>query len=759
VRGYVAVAAGIAAVLVACLTSLLALREARQARRRAAVAVEHQARLAAMAVEGSLAASLALVAGTAAEPGFLAAASSPVCSLAGGGGQHFPSGHLDVVRLDGVVLCSSLAEHGAPVGASYAGAPWLATLAPREQPFWLGPYADRLVAGRRAVAAVAPLRGSDGRVAGAFLSVLHLDPLARSLAGVYGGPSGYGFTVTRARDGEVLASTPPRHGAVLAGAAAPTITAAAPVRSVGWRLTAAVAREVALAPAVAAWQRMGLVGGAALAVTLALGVVLHRRVAAPLARLTAAIERVGEEASPHPVPEEGPRDLVELARAFNRMTAARVQYETELLHQSLHDHLTGLPNRALLLDRMGLALKRMKRGAGSVAVLFVDLDRFAILNQAFGHAIGDRVLVTVAERLGALLPTNATLARFGSDKFVALCDSVRSREETTALAERMLATLRAPVEVGDVTATVTASIGIALTTAYMVTAESVLRKADSAKEQARAAGGDRSSLFVGELGTAARQRVRLESDLRRALERGDLVMHYQPEVELTTGRVVGLEALVRWPHAELGLLLAGSFVPVAEETGLIVPLTRLALEIACEQAVRWQGQDRAVAVSVNLSPKLIVLPGLRDQIEDILSRSGLAPGNLCLELTESTLVQPHVEHTLLGLKELGVRLAIDDFGTGYSALAYVERLPVDQLKIDQAFIAQLRRHHTGVVPAILDIAHHLDLQVVAEGVEEQHQVAALLALGCPIGQGFLLAPPAPAKVADRLVETGVTVPS
>jgi diguanylate cyclase (GGDEF)-like protein len=463
----------------------------------------------------------------------------------------------------------------------------------------------------------------------------------------------------------------------------------------------------------------------------------------------------------------GAQDYLIKGRVDDQIVSRSVRYaierkraEVALAHQALHDDLTGLPNRALFLDRLKLALARSERRSSSVAVLFLDLDRFKLINDSLGHEAGDRVLVDVGARLQEALRPGDTVARFGGDEFTALCEDVPSERAVLMIAERMAEAVGMPFALSDGDETfLTASIGIAMADGSLADglAESLVRDADAAMYRAKERGKSRVELFDEKLRERAVQRLSIESALHRALERRELVLHYQPQIDLRSGRVVSWEALVRWDHPEQGLLPPGAFISVAEETGLILEVGIWVLEEACRQAERWTSLPGAVpdpVMGVNLSARQLSQPELLDMVARALSGAGLAPSRLCLEVTESAVIEDAGEaaDTLGALSEMGVRLAIDDFGSGYSALSSLKRFSVDLLKVDRAFVAGLGRDTTDgpIMAAIIDLTHALGLRAVGEGVERADQLAVLRALGCDVGQGFYFGRPQPPEVAEAL---------
>ncbi|MCC7077830.1 MAG: EAL domain-containing protein [Acidimicrobiia bacterium] len=443
----------------------------------------------------------------------------------------------------------------------------------------------------------------------------------------------------------------------------------------------------------------------------------------------------------------------------------RKRTDEEILHRALHDALTGLPNRTLLLDRIEWALARSRRRDGNVAVFFLDLDNFKMINDGLGHTIGDQLLVHVASRLTQVLRPGDTVARFGGDEFVVLCEDVAGDVDARQIADRISAAVGEPFLLEGREVFATSSIGISLAHGD-ATPETVLADADAAMYRAKALGRARYELFDETLRRQSKSRLETQNALRRALEREELRLHYQPEIRLTgtseadEGKVIAVEALLRWDHPERGLVLPSEFVPEAEETGLIVPLGQWVLAKACMQIARWREtipQARDLSVAVNLSARQFNDPGLTDTIEEALALSGLAPDALSLEITESVIMDDvdTTTTTLSALRETGARVVIDDFGTGYSSLSYLRRFPVDLVKIDQSFVDGLGRESedSAIVTAIVSMSHALGLGVVAEGVETDSQLAELRKLGCDFAQGYLISMPLePAELERCLLD-------
>ena len=433
--------------------------------------------------------------------------------------------------------------------------------------------------------------------------------------------------------------------------------------------------------------------------------------------------------------------------------------EKQLTHRAFHDTLTGLPNRALFMDRLSHALARRDRGHESLAVLFIDLDRFKLINDSLGHDYGDVLLVAATERVRRCLRASDTLARHAGDEFTILAEALEGKRDAVALAERIVAALSVPFKIEQHEVVVTASIGIALPDTTDEWPAQLLRKADVAMYLAKERGRNHWALFEADTSARSLSRLDLETELRRAVERNEFILHYQPKLAVATRRLVGIEALVRWVHPERGMVAPGEFITVMEDSGLIVALGRFVLEEACCQARRWEERCPASAdlsIAVNISALDLDHDDLVHHVTDVLARHRLDPGRLVLEITERVIMEDPevVMGTLERLKALGVRVAVDDFGTGYSSLAYLKRLPVDILKVDHVFVEGLgtSAEDDAIVAAIIGLARTLGLTSVAEGVETEAQLTALAALGCDIAQGYHLAPPLDAFSMDRFID-------
>jgi diguanylate cyclase (GGDEF)-like protein len=426
---------------------------------------------------------------------------------------------------------------------------------------------------------------------------------------------------------------------------------------------------------------------------------------------------------------------------------------------TLHDSVTGLPDRTLFLDRLDQALRRTRRKPHTlVAVLYLDVERFGLVNEGLGHEVGDRLLTAVARRLQGSLRPQDTLARVAGDEFGVLLEGLNELAGASIVAERIHAALHAPLTIGEHELYTTVSIGIALGNREVADPGALLRDAHTAMRRARSLPEAPYAVFDPAQHARALGRLQLETDLRHALERGEMTVFYQPIVSLPSGRLSAFEALVRWHHPRRGLLGPVEFIPLAEETGLIVPLGQWVLERACEQIAAWERaypQAPPFSVSVNLSAKQFAQPRLGEQILAVLQRTGVAPERLKLEITESLLIdnpEPAVE-TLEQLRRAGIQLCMDDFGTGFSSLSYLHTYPIDTLKIDKSFVQRMLNEEgsEAIVKSVVQLAHNLHMHVIAEGVETLEQMSHLKDLACEDGQGYYFARPVDAESAARLL--------
>ncbi|MFI5210234.1 MAG: putative bifunctional diguanylate cyclase/phosphodiesterase, partial [Gemmatimonadales bacterium] len=444
-----------------------------------------------------------------------------------------------------------------------------------------------------------------------------------------------------------------------------------------------------------------------------------------------------------------------------RDISERKRLEKQLHHQAFHDPLTGLANRALFRDRVSHALTLARRQGRAIIVLFLDLDDFKKVNDSLGHSEGDRLLVAAAERFQTCARAADTVARLGGDEFAILIEDVPTSDGHTVLVDRITSAMRKPFQVSGNEVHVTASVGIAVA-GDDDTADDLLRNADVAMYSAKRRGKGRSATYEAQMVSDSRQRLEMEAALRGAIEHDELVLHYQPIFFLQSGRICGVEALVRWDHPRYGHLLPQHFIPLAEETGLIVKLGGWVLHQACRQVQQWREAYPAdrLTVSVNISGRQLQEPELVGEAKAALADTGVDPDALVLEITESVLMQQtgSVLEQLQDMKALGVQLAIDDFGTGYSSLSYLQRFPIDILKIAKPFIDDVGAgiEKSALARAIIGLGDTLKLRTIAEGIEVAEQRAALIALGCELGQGYFFAPPLPSSGIDRMLAEQAT---
>lgn len=439
--------------------------------------------------------------------------------------------------------------------------------------------------------------------------------------------------------------------------------------------------------------------------------------------------------------------------------AERERIEKQLSYTALHDPLTDLPNRTLFLDRLSHAMQRYKRDKNfKFAVFFVDLDRFKVVNDSMGHNIGDLLLIESARRLKACLRSQDTVARLGGDEFVILLEDMETPTDYKIVANRIQQSLDIPANLDEKMVFISVSMGIVLNDSRYGSADEMLRDADIAMYQAKRHGRNRYEIFNARMLEGMLSRFELENDLRKALDRREFVVYYQPIVNLVTQRIIGFEALLRWQHPARGLIEPADFIPTLEETGLIVPVGYWVFEEACRQLRVWQKQfaDEQLTISVNLSTRQCNQNDLVQRITEILEKNQVTPSSLKLELTESLIVEDfEFTSAILGqLRELGIQVQIDDFGTGYSSLSYLHSLPIEALKIDRTFISQLSSTGSGneIVRTILALAHGLGMKVIAEGVETSQQLSMLQSLNCEFVQGFIFAQPVNSLEAGKLLE-------
>lgn len=472
-----------------------------------------------------------------------------------------------------------------------------------------------------------------------------------------------------------------------------------------------------------------------------------------------ALQAVSEGAQDYMVKKELEQRL--LTRSI-RYAIERNRAEQQLLHNAFHDSLTGLPNRALFGDRLDMALAgAQRRPAGKFAVLFFDLDRFKNINDSLGHSMGDRLLAALARRLETIVRPGDTVARIGGDEFAILVNDMNDVSHGIQVAERILKGFEDPFMIEGNEVFVSASIGIAVHDTNTTDPDAMLRDADIAMYRAKAAGKGRYEIFDPQMHASAVALLKIETDLRGAVDRGEFVMHYQPIVTLKDRKIKGFEGLVRWQHPIRGLVAPANFITVAEETGLIIPLGWWVMEQSCRQVRDWQlryPMNPPIFISVNVSGRLFVDNNVVEGILDILGRTGLPPESLRLEVTENVILE-HSEAVMVKMQQLramGVQLSIDDFGTGYSSLSYLQRFQYDTLKIDRSFVSGMEpgTDSQAIVETILSLASNLGIGVIAEGIETAEQMIKLRDLDCPQGQGFWFARPLDSVMVEELLGGG-----
>jgi diguanylate cyclase (GGDEF)-like protein/PAS domain S-box-containing protein len=456
-------------------------------------------------------------------------------------------------------------------------------------------------------------------------------------------------------------------------------------------------------------------------------------------------------------------DVTGAVMVFHDVSVARAM-TLKMSYLAQHDSLTDLPNRVLLNDRLNEAIHLSSRYRRKLSVIFLDLDHFKHINDSLGHVVGDRLLQSVARRLFTCVRSSDTVSRQGGDEFVVLLWEVREAQDAALTATKILEAVRLPHYIEEHELHISASIGIVTYPDDGTDAETLLKRADLAMYHAKEAGRDSLQFFTLEMNARAIERRTVEESLRHAIERNELVLHYQPKLDLATGELMGAEALIRWHHPERGLVTPKEFISVAEDCGLIVPIGRWVLREACRQARAWQVSGLSeLCMSTNVSPVELRSPGFVAGLRSILADTGLEPRLLELELTETVLIDESrsVADVLRELKEIGVRLALDDFGTGYSSLTHLKRFPIDALKIDQSFVHDLATDTDGasIVTAMIGMGRNLRMQVVAEGVETREQLEILREHGCHQAQGYYLGRPVPSEEFGRLLECSVEQPA
>ncbi len=655
------------------------------------------------------------------------------------------SARLVVVGADGETVCELADDPGEPVPA----ATYAEVLADGEVVTDDKVFVDA-ASGHPAVAVAAPVEG-DGGVIGAVVGVIFADvPVLELPAGIDDA------TVILAIDPEsglVAAATedaPYRPGSAVPWTDPPDTDVDGVERIwrevvepvTGWRVL--VGLDVDVAMDAARDERRTLVGFgvAILALLAALAVRLHRRIARPIRRLGAAIaaSRSGEVA--RRAPESGPTEVVQVARAFNELVQEHDDLIQRLRHNARHDPLTGLLNRRGATEELSRLLE--DPAAAPLVVLFIDLDRFKLVNDSHGHAVGDRLLVELAARLEDAVPHDWVVSRFGGDEFVIVGPATADPRPTV---ETLSSVLRATIRIDGIELHVGGSTGIARARAGM-SGDDLVREADTAMYRAKERGRGGWAEFDDHMQALVLERVEIERQLRGAAARGELVLHYQPLVDLASGSTAGVEALVRWQHPTRGLLSPDAFMPVAEDTDLIVEMGRWVVAEAARRAAAWRAAGTPTQVSINVSAAELLRTDVVATVARAVDEAGAEPTDLVVEVTESA-VLTDIESTVVqleGLRALGIGVALDDFGTGFSSLAHLRQLPADELKIDRSFVAELGHNPVSeaIVTSVIALAHAIGLVVVGEGIETEEQREQLVRLGCDRGQGYLLGRPVPA---------------
>jgi diguanylate cyclase (GGDEF)-like protein len=771
VRTYLLLIVAVAAAAIVAATGYGFAWSSGQARDDATREMGLQADRAADAIAAATATGKTTMEGLAAQPGLERIFVDPkACQLTADVIGPFTSVRLDLVSAGGKVACTSGPSARVTGGRVHAGSDWLKA-ALRAKATTVDWRAEDAATRRTAVVITAPIRRGT-RTVGTVALFLHVPQIGPALARNVAGIRHESFTIVdRSTRAVVSTSEAAQRGGTARPARFPDarksgdwsgidgsrrVFSSGDVASGPWRVYAGQRRSAVLADARGALSRQVLVGLLALVVLAASVWVLNRRVAGPLRAVTEAVARARRAPEGARVDEAGPSELQELAREFNSMLDVRAGHNAQLVHQATHDPMTGLPNKILLRDRLDSAL-RSGGDQTEIAVLWIGIGRLDIVNDGFGHEVGDRISVEVSARLSRALRSSDALARFSSHEFVVLCHGVTS-QEVADVTERLQLCLQQPFRGPDGGIVLQSSIGIARGRPSETGADQLLREADSAMREARAT-GQGSYEFDCALQQRATRHLAMEREILHALQRHEFLVYYQPLVDVESGKIMGTEALVRWRHPERGLVPPMEFIPIAEETGQIAAIGLLVLTEACEQAAAWTAAGHPLRMSVNVAVGQLRDATFPSLVAHVLSETGLAPDQLCLEITESSLVREFEQgaSALARLRQLGVHLAIDDFGTGYSSLSYLHNLPVDELKVDRSFIARLDRdgqddRDRHMVEAVIGMARALGLSVVAEGVETAQQLEFLAGLRCPIAQGYLFAAPQPADDLLALVQ-------
>lgn len=507
-----------------------------------------------------------------------------------------------------------------------------------------------------------------------------------------------------------------------------------------------------------------LLCGLALIVSVGIGMLTAQSLVQPILRMIYAADALSRGEWQQYVSQSRVNELGLLAKAFNRMAVQLQDFFTQLQYSASHDALTDLPNRTAFMHSLQAAIAHASQQSTSIfAVLFLDLDSFKLINDSLGHLVGDQLLVSVTQRIQSCMGKNDMLARFGGDEFTILLRDIVRLENATRTAEKISQALKLPFILKEHEVFVSASIGIVISTTESDRPEDYIRDADIAMYHAKSSGKDRYEIFDRFMYNRTVERLQMETDLRRGLERGEFQVYYQPVVAATTTAITGFEALVRWNHPTLGLIRPSRFIPVAEETGLIVRLGQWVLQEACRQMHEWHLKfpfTTSMFISVNLSGRQLLHLDLVEQIQQVLKETGLSRNSLKLEITESTIMSNVAKtgNILQTLQSSGIQLGIDDFGTGYSSLSYLHRFPLNTLKIDRSFISRLGANgeNQEIIAAIIMLAHNLNMDVIAEGVEIMKQMEILRSLGCEQMQGYLFSSPLPASAIEKMLANQIS---
>jgi diguanylate cyclase (GGDEF)-like protein len=744
-------AIGLALAVGAVAVAILAVVDFQVSEERARRHVAGQAARAAGALADEVATLRNVADDTARTPGLAAGLVSPgPCNLTYKPLPVLGDGHLDIVAADGRIFCSSDPE-AVPGGLTHAGAAWLDAV--RRSPEVAVSVQDHdPVMAVPALIVAAAVRDGAGATVG-FIAAFHpLAPIPAALAAA-GADRGRDVTIFTISD---------RQGAPLASSSGgrPAVQAAAPVELLGWTVSAGMAPAAIRHEAWAAIIRHTGTGVAALVLIVATAMLIRRRIARPLLRLRGQVQRATHDPTAGPVEVHGPAEVAGLAEEVNEMLAARAEHHAELAHRAMHDTLTGLPNRAVLTDRLHHAHQRAERSETRIAVLFVDIDNFKAVNDSLGHEAGDQILVAVAGRLMDAVRVGDTVVRFAGDEFVLICEGLTTPDEAVIVASRIEAAMAEPFIVAGEPVSAGVSIGVAHGTPDAAP-DQLLRDADVALYQAKARGRGRHAVYDDGLRQQMATRADRQQALTRALERDELDVVYQPQYDLRTGAVVAVEALVRWAPPDRGDIPRDWFLPIAEDTGLIIPIGDFVLDRACRQAAAWHDAGRRLRVSVNLSLRQLCRPGLTDVVERTLATTGIDPAGLCFEISERTLAPAGAAADALErLAAMGLRISVDDFGSGQLSLPNLQRIPADEVKIDGVFLHALGRTADAatLLRAMTAAAHALGLDAVVEGVERPEQLAEAVAQGCDFAQGRLLCRPTPADELPLLLERPPSLP-